>query len=122
MEKQLTELLELLKDGLKQIPEVGSQGWEMYVRGFVLDNVIWLVWALITNGVCIAILVYLFKYHKKGKLEDDYWDWDDWEYPQIALAFVTPILLILAMIFLFVKIQNILLPEYSIIKSILTSS
>nr|DAL87637.1 MAG TPA: hypothetical protein [Caudoviricetes sp.] len=121
MEKQLTELLKLLKDGLKQIPEIGSQGWEMYVQGFVLENVIWLVWALVMNGVCIALLVYLFKYHKKGKLKSDYFDFDDWEIPQVMIGFITPFVLIAATIFLFFKLQNIILPEYSIIKSILSN-
>lgn len=119
MEQQLTELLELLKNGLKQIPEIGSQGWEMYVRGFVVSNIIWLVWALIIIGVCIALIVYLVKYHKKGKLDDDYWNFDDWEIPQAMIGFIAPTILIIATIFLFFKIQNIILPEYSIIKSVI---
>jgi len=121
MEQQLTELLKLLKDGLKQIPEIGSQGWEMYVRGFVVSNIIWLVWALIIISVCITLIVYLFNYHKKGKSGYSHWDFDDWGFPQIMIGLVTPFVLIAATIFLFFKIQNIILPEYSIIKSIISN-
>ena len=93
----------------------------MYVRGFVVSNIIWLVWALIIISVCITLIVYLFNYHKKGELDDDYWDYDNWGYPQILIGIITPFVLIAATIFLFFKIQNIILPEYSIIKSIISN-
>lgn len=29
MEKQITDILELIKNGMKEIPEIGSKGWDM---------------------------------------------------------------------------------------------
>lgn len=110
MDQQLTDLLEILKNGLKQIPEIGSEGWEMYVRGYQLSHVLTVAGCILGILVCLAIIL-------KWKQKDD-GDVYDAETRGLTIYFLYIVSIGLA-VYGFTNLYGVLLPEFSIIKELM---
>lgn len=114
MEKEITEIMSILKDGLKELPAFGSQAWEMMVKGYSIEY-----WVYSVIGVFIllsSILVIKLIFNKAKSYDGDlFYEYDS---PMIAII-ACSVLIVASVITVATCLPQALAPDYFIVKSLL---
>lgn len=113
MEKQAAEILELLKDGMKALPEMGSKAWDMYVTGHQITSIIWEVCCVLFLTVYVVSAVFCAKNWKAIE-----YDYDAEGFAAIWLA-VGGFVALIALVFAVCSLPGCFVPEYDIIQGLL---
>lgn len=113
MEKQITDILELIKNGMKEIPEIGSKGWDMYVQSYKVDHLIQFIFSAVIVFLIIALLVTVLVLKSKRLFDVDDFTLGLWSF----FGAIAVIILVFVMYF---GIRGYLAPEYSIIRGFIS--
>lgn len=121
MEQELTNMLELLRQGLSELPAIGSDVFNIYIRGIRIEGVV----KVATYLIVISILIYLIRYFKKkqGNLGTDEWKdrntYKDLETIIMTLMIITLVIFIIACFGIYNGLMKLLAPDYMLIKEVI---
>ncbi|TLQ49292.1 hypothetical protein FEZ33_01275 [Ruoffia tabacinasalis] len=121
MEQELTNMLELLRQGLSELPAIGSDVFNTYARGIQVEG-----------GVTIAIyliiilsLVFIIRYlkYKSDELDTGSWATNRWSENlrvfTLVLSTILIVISILASFGVYRGVMKLLSPEYMLIKEVI---
>lgn len=112
MDEQVTEILNTLNEGLQDLPEYASEGWDIMVTGTRMDAIIWAGLGLILLIIGIYLHTHLKAHREEIEANDP---------PDVGIRLlVANLLLICGSLFILPNIASIILPEYTLIRSILS--
>lgn len=115
MEQQATEMLELIKNGMAEIPQIGSEAWNLYVSGVRASGIISIVTYLVT------IIVMLLACYVTIRISADDYDPYNITLLDILLMIFGTISFIVGVFFIIelsTNLTQIITPEYYIIENI----
>lgn len=116
MEQQATEMLELIKNGMAEIPQIGSDAWNLYVSGVRASGIISIVTYLVTIIVMLLACYVIIRI-----LADDYDPYNITLLDILLIIFGT-IACIVGLFFIMdlsTNLTQIITPEYYIIENII---
>lgn len=124
MEQELTNLLELLREGLSELPAIGSDVFNIYIRGIQIEGGV----KIAAYVIIISILTYLVRYFSKKKDNLDLDDWPNWkerktsEYLETIITILLIALLIvgiMACFGIYYGLMKLFAPDYMLIKEVI---
>lgn len=121
MEQELIEMLELLKHGLSELPAIGSDVFEIYVKGTQVEGGVHIIMYLIGTTVLVSALKYLKNKSYILKLSDSEVNnsSDELDLLRLALTLGLVVFSIFAFIGIYESMVKLLAPEYTIIKEVM---
>lgn len=121
MEQELTNMLELLRQGLSELPAIGSDVFNIYVRGTQIEGGM----RVATYVTVILILICLIRRFKK-KLDNlnsndfiDYNKRDDLEGVVVALSISLIVISVAACFGVYNGLMKLFAPEYMLIRQVI---
>lgn len=124
MEQELINMLELLREGLSELPAIGSDVFDIYVRGIQIEGGV----KVVTYIIIISILTYLIRYFNKKKDSLNLGDWPNWkdrktsddlETIMIILLIALLIVSIMACFGIYNGLMKLFVPDYMLIKEVI---
>lgn len=122
MDKEVSAILETVNEALKGLPPIASDAFEVLIKGTRVSGIIGLIECLVFLFICYMVFKFLFKLHKDPVIYDTSGDMQGkfvaffWV---VGLVFGT--ITVMALFSIAGNIMDIIMPEYSLIKSILST-
>lgn len=122
MDKEVSAILETVNEALKGLPPIASDAFEVLIKGTRIHGIIGLIECLIFLFIGFMAFKFLAKLYRDPEVYDDYGDMDGkfivlfW-----IVAVVFGITTILALFSIAGNVMDIIMPEYSLIKSALST-
>ena len=116
MEQQATEILELIKNGMAEMPQIGSDAWNLYISGVRASGIISIVTYL------VIIIVMLLACYVTVRISADNYDPYNITLLDILLIIFGIISLMVGFFFIIelsTNLTQIITPEYYIIENII---
>ena len=121
MEQELTNMLELLRQGLSELPAIGSDVFNTYVRGIQVEGGVTIAIYLIIIPSLVFIIRYL-KY-KSDEFDTGSWTRNRWSENlrvfTLVLSTILIVISILASFDVYRGVMKLLSPEYMLIKEVI---
>lgn len=121
MEQELTNMLGLLRQGLSELPAIGSDMFNIYVRGIQIEGVA----QISIYVIIILIVIYLIRYFKKEQdiLSLDgvpnYSRHEDLEIIILVLSILLLIVSVMACFGIYSGLMKLFAPDYILIKEVI---
>lgn len=121
MEQELTNLLELLRQGLSELPSIGSDVFNIYIRGIRVEGGV----TIAINLIIILTLVFTIRYlkYKSDELDTGSWSRNRWSENlrvfTLVLSTILIVISILASFDVYRGVMKLLSPEYMLIKEVI---
>lgn len=120
MEQELTNMLELLREGLSELPAISSDVFNIYVRGIQIEGGV----TILIYLIIILTLIFTIRYlkHKSDDLDTGSWSRNKWSEHLRVFTLVLSIILIIISITasfdIYRGVMKLLSPEYMLIKEV----
>lgn len=119
MDKEITKMLELLRKGMEQLPEMGSKGWEMYVRGYQIDHMIKATVVGVILLLSAATLFFCFKRVNKITNSNSWYAEEDAFLYQVVAAITAVLVFPCTLLGFYFCLRGAIVPEYSLITELI---
>lgn len=112
MDEQMINILETVNEGLNQLPTYASEGWNLMVNGVRLDGIIWL---LISFSTLLLLILFWSKFIEHIELDSLS---QDTYFFMISFSIV---IIVVAFAGIFINMRAVIMPEYHLIKQIMST-
>lgn len=123
MQEQVSSILETINDGLRELPNVGSEMWDLYVRGVRVDGLVSLISHLVFMIIAIIFFTKLLQWYKKCMNDDQVDSEQKFEFKVFTCLGCVVFIMTLGFSLnsMIDPLRQIIAPEYYIIQQIIES-